>query len=359
MRMNCPGCKTVYNLPKELFPERKRITFRCEKCGDQIEFDLPLEKGKSLFPSPDQDKPLQPEKGVAAPPTAHDITEVQALKSKIRMTLMGFLPPMAQVITKAQMVMANPYAGLRDLAEVIETDQSIATRTLEAANSAYYSLAGKVTSISHASVLLGNKILGEIIMMTGTRGFLGERLKGYGLDSGVLWRHSLAVAVGSKIIAAKKDPELAEDAFVAGLIHDVGMIMLDQHIFEKREAFDEIARDGSHSFLQAERAVLGTDHPEVGSEIFQEWGIPRALLKPMANHRRPSSSGGQLVYVVHLADMMARRSGYGTEIDDALYEVDDGAMEFLDLQEEDLAMVVAETGKSVERITNEMLEIPP
>jgi hypothetical protein len=79
-----------------LFPGRKRITFRCEKCGDQIEFDLPPEKGKSLFPSPDQDKPLQPEKGVTPAPTAHDITEVQALKSKIRMTLMGFLPPMAQ-----------------------------------------------------------------------------------------------------------------------------------------------------------------------------------------------------------------------------------------------------------------------
>lgn len=354
MRMNCPGCKTVYNFPKELFPGRKRITFCCEKCGDQIEFDFPLEKGKSLLPS-DQDKSLQSEKGVAQAPTAHDITEVQALKSKIRMALTGFLPPMAQAITKAQMVMANPNAGLRDLAEIIETDQSITTRTIEAANSAYYSLAGKVTSISHASVLLGNKVLGEIIMLMGTRSFLGERLKGYGLDSGVLWRHSLAVAVGAKLIAAKTGPELAEDAFVAGLIHDAGMIMLDQHIFEKKEAFNKIARDGSHSFLQAERAVLGTDHPEVGSEIFQEWGIPRAILKPMANHHIPSSSGGYLVYVVHLADIMARRSGYGTEIDDALYELDDGAMEFLNLQEEDLAMIEVETGKSVERITNEML----
>ena len=187
---------------------------------------------------------------------------------------------------------------------------------------------------------------------------MGERLKGYGLDSGVLWRHSLAVAVGAKMIAAKKGPELIEDAFVAGLIHDAGMIMLDQHIFEKKEAFDEITRDASHSFLQAERAVLGTDHPEVGYEIFQEWGVPRTLLKSVANHHRPSSSRGQLEYVVHLADIMARRNGYGLENDDALYEVDEGANEFLDIQEEDMAMVVAETRKTVERITNEMLEIP-
>lgn len=356
MRIDCPGCEATYRIPQEFLPRRKIITFSCEKCGDKIRFASPLMKDEGRFPKSPEDTLSQPEKGTPKAPSTHDVEKVRALKRKIRMSLMGFIPSIAHVITKAQMVMANPYSGLRDLAKVIETDQGITMRTLKVANSAYYGLAGKVTSISHASVLLGNKILGEIITMAGIKGFLGERLKGYGLDSEVLWRHSLAVAVGSKLLATQKSPELVQDAFVVGLIHDCGMIMLDTHIFEKKEAFDKIIGDGLRSLLQAERAVLGTDHPEVGAEIFQEWGLPRTFLKPIANHHRPSKSGGDLGYIVHLADIIAKRNGYGTGINDALYEADDNAMELMGFQDEDLAIVGFEVGEAVKKITEEALE---
>ncbi|MBW1781972.1 MAG: zinc-ribbon domain-containing protein [Deltaproteobacteria bacterium] len=350
MRIICPACEAVYQIPQELLPQGERIAFTCEKCGNKIAYSPPT-SSKDARPQPERPAPK-------ASPT-HDIKKVRALKRKIRLSLMGFIPAVAQVIARAQMVMANPYSGLKDLAKVIETDQGITARALKVANSAYYGLSGKVTSISHASVLLGNKILGEIITMVGVRGFLGERLKGYGLDSEVLWRHSLAVAVGSKLFAAKKCPELAEEAFVAGLVHDAGMIMLDPHIFEKKEAFDAIVSDGLHTFLQGERAVLGTDHPEVGGEMLGEWGIPRTLLKPIANHHRPSASGEDLAYIVHLADILAKKNGYGTGIEDALYQVDEDAMEFMGFQdEEDLIVAGSEMGEAVEKIRKEVLEEP-
>jgi len=358
MRIVCPGCKAAYQIPEELLPQRRVVTFKCKKCDCQIRFDRPQMREKGLSPIPSDDTSSQTERRSIQAPAEHDPAKVQALKSKIRMCLMGFIPPVAHVIAKAQKVMADPYAGLRELAEVIETDQGITTNALRVANSAYYGLSGKVTSIDHASVLLGNKILGEIVTMAGARGFLGESLRGYGLDSGALWRHSLAVAVGSKLLAVKKCPEFEQDAFVAGLLHDAGMIMLDPHIFEKKGAFDEIVSKGSHTFLQAERMVLGTDHSEVGAEMFGEWGLPQTLMKSVATHHRPVSSGGAVGYVVHLADIMARRCGYGIGPDDMLYTPDDKAMEFLGLEEAELNGLQSEISESVGKIMSEVLEEP-
>jgi len=298
-----------------------------------------------------------PEKKRAPETTQQDPAKVRALKSKIKMCLMGSIPPVAHVVAKAQTVMADPFSSLKELAQVIETDPGITTRALKMANSVYYGLSGKVTSIQHAAVLLGNKIIGEIISVAGARGFLGEKLNGYGLDSGVLWRHSLAAAVSSKFIAEKRCPEDAENAFISGLLHDAGMIMLDPHIFERKELFDDIINQGSHNFLEAERSVLGTDHCEVGAEILKEWGIPATLIKPIEKHHHPTSSSGPLGYVVHLGDIMARRFGFGTgQADDMLYEIDGNALDFFGIQEEDLGLFQTEITQSVERIEMEVLQ---
>jgi len=354
MRIICQVCKSTYNIRPESLPHRKIIAVRCKKCGNLIRFVRPLENGADAVPAPSNHRVSTVEKGPPPAASKHDPAKVRALKRKIRMCLMGFIPPIAHVVTKAHMVMSDPYAGLRDLVEAIETDQGITTHALRVANSAYYGLSGRVTSIRHASVLLGNKIMGEIIAMAGARGFLGEMLRGYGLDSEILWRHSLAVAIGSKLLAIRKSPDLEQDAFSAGLLHDAGMIMLDPHIFEKKELFDEIMGNGSHTFLQAERMTLGLDHCEVCAEMFAEWGLPKGLLKPVAHHHRPGASAGVLGYAVHMADIMARRCGYGTGVDDMLYQADKRAMAFFDLEEEEaFTGLCGEISDSVKKIAME------
>ena len=354
MKIMCQFCKSVYNIRIESLPHRKIVTVRCKKCGNLIRFVHPLENGADAVSAPSNHRVSSVEKGPPQAAPRHDPAKVRALKQKIRMCLMGFIPPIAHVVAKAQMVMSDPDAGLRDLVEVIETDQGITTYALRVANSAYYGLSGRVTSIRHASVLLGNKIMGEIIAMAGARGFLGKMLRGYGLESEVLWRHSLAVAIGCKMLATRKAPDLEQDAFAAGLLHDAGMIMLDPYIFEKKELFDEIMEDGTCTFLQAERITLGLDHCEVCAEMFAEWGLPKGLLKPVAHHHRPGASAGGLGYAVHIADIMARRCGYGAGVDDMLYQADKRAMAFFDLEEEALAGLCGEIRDSVKKIVMEM-----
>ena len=358
MRVRCPHCNKVYNIPDDALPQGKRMSFHCKKCNGVVRIDPSPKPRKELFPRLSRAK--KAEKKQAAPPVEQE-TETKPmgreLKKKILQILMGRLPVMPQIVLKAQEVMADPNSSMKDLARIIETDQGIVTRTLLLANSAYYGLAGKVTSVQHASVLLGNETLGEIIVMAGTSGFLNKTLQGYGLDSKIFWGHSLAVAFGSKFIAGKVRPELENDAFVAGLIHDSGKIMLDQHVFERKAAFDAFMMDGGKSYLQAEKEILGLDHSEIGSEVCKTWGLPEALTVAVKYHHNPARSGGDgLAYIVHVANSLALMGDFGNGIDDEMYAIEEGAMEFVGLKPGDEEGVMRDVSESVERIGEELGE---
>ena len=262
---------------------------------------------------------------------------------------------MPQTVFKVREIIADPKSSFKELSEILETDQAMAARVLKIANSAYYGLSGKISSIQHASVVLGHKTLGEIMTMAGTSGLLGNRLKGYGLEAGDLWRHSLGVAFGSKIIATKKNPPLANDAFAAGLIHDAGKLILDRHILERKEAFEEFMADGQQSFLNAEKQILGFDHSEIASEVCKSWRVPQTLTIPIRYHHYPSQSKGDtLAYIVHMADAIAMMTGLGLGIDGLLYQMDDKAAEFLGLQQQDVSNIMDEVVESVENIAEQM-----
>jgi len=188
-----------------------------------------------------------------------------ALKKKI-LGSVGQLPPMPQTVLKARQIMSNPGSDFKELGDLLETDQAIAAKVLKLANSSYYGLSGKISSIKHASVVLGHKALGELITMGGTASILGKNLEGYGLDAGELWRHSLGVAFGSRIIANRKNPALANDAFTSRLLHDAGKLILNPYLMERKELFDQLIAGGQESFLAAEKTLLEFDHAEIPSE---------------------------------------------------------------------------------------------
>ena len=91
--------------------------------------------------------------------------------------------------------------------------------------------------------------------MGGTASILGKNLEGYGLDAGQLWRHSLGVAFGSRIIANRKNPALANDAFTSGLLHDAGKLILDPYLMERKGLFDQLIAGGQESF-RPEKTLL-------------------------------------------------------------------------------------------------------
>lgn len=254
---------------------------------------------------------------------------------------------------------------MRDLSTLLESDQAIATKVLKLANSAYYGLSGKVSSIRHASSMLGFNALGQLISMVGTSAVLGKTLSGYDLDSAGAWRHSLMAASASRILSLRKNPDLENDAFAAGLIHDVGKLVLDRHVDSRKEEFECLTEGGRNSMLSAEQNILGLDHAEIGYEVCQHWNIPESISKAIKFHHQPTRSGDdELSYIIFMANsianmaktledtesMMARMEG----IDAHMYMIDDEALEFLGLTEEDVPRILSEAQAAINTLSEEM-----
>lgn len=350
MKIECSNCNKKYKIPDEKLPVGKKCAVQCPACKNRILIDLrsqPKQK-QSLQPS----KPLEKEKPTVS--YAKKRPSGMSLKYGILRSL-GDLPAMPHVVQKAQDIIANPDSNLNELSRVIEIEQAIATRVLKLANSSYYGLSGKVFSVQHASVLLGYETLGELITVAGISSLMGKNLKGYDLSSEDLWRHSIAVAVGSRIIASRKDPEFGNEAFFAGLVHDAGKLVLDQHVYERKDDFETFIGNGQHTFLSAEKEILGFDHSEIAFELCQKWQIPLNQSVAVKFHHYPSKSqGNELAYILHLADCIAMMNGYGAGQDSMMYQMEEGTLEFLALQDKDVDEIQSQILESIEKMSQEM-----
>ena len=355
MKIECPNCRKAYNIPDEKIPFGKKFSVSCVACKKRIVIDLRSEEKPNKTPEvPKPENKVQAAKSDPEPSFIKKQPSGIKLKYGILRTL-DDLPAMPHVVQKAQEIMARPDSNVKELAKVIELEQAIATRVLRLANSAYYGLSGKVSSVQHASVLLGYKSLGELISVAGISNLMSKDLKGYQLDSGDLWRHSIAVAFGSRIIANRKDTEFGNLAFFAGLIHDAGKLILDPYVYERKNTFDEFMADDENTFVDAEKTILGFDHSEIASELCQKWKIPNDQRIAVRFHHSPSQSdGNELAFILHMADYIAMVNGYGTGTDVAHYRTEDGVMDYLDLREEDVEHIKKDVQESVEKISEEV-----
>jgi putative nucleotidyltransferase with HDIG domain len=274
-------------------------------------------------------------------------TDNQEMKQKI-LAGVDELPPMPEVVIKAQGLLADPDSSANELAAVLETDQSIATKVLKMANSVFYGMSGRVSSIKHAALVLGYQNLSQIISVAGMHKSLEKKLPGYGLDSEELWRHSLSVALGAKLIASRKNPELEMVAHTAGLVHDVGKIILDPFVLQAKQRFDAFLLQEQQTYLTAEQQILGFDHAEIAAEVCQKWSIPEVISSAIRYHHSPSSSlEVELAFILHMADYISLMSGEGYEEADYLYELEGGAMDYLEFNQSDISDMTFELMESV------------
>jgi putative nucleotidyltransferase with HDIG domain len=245
---------------------------------------------------------------------------------------MGELPPIPQVAQKALELIRNPDSSISDLARVLAMDEAMASLVLRWANSAYYGLKYPVSTVQQAVAYLGQRTLHSLILAASVATLLDRPSPGYALERGDLWKHSLGVAAGARLLAAPFGVQLAEEAYHAGLLCDIGKLAFEvmlRNVNLSNPAWQQT------SFSEVESQLFGIDHAGLGAEIARRWNLPAPLVDAIAMHHTPSkaSEGAVLAAAVHLADAAVMMLGIGIGKDGLQYELDPVACQRLNWSE--------------------------
>ncbi len=180
---------------------------------------------------------------------------------------------MPQVARKVIDLVANENSTAAQLAEILEKDPNITTRILKISNSAFYGLRREVKTIQQSIVILGFKSLRSLVVASSSKSLH----KRFGITEQLMWDHSIGTAIGAKIIAEGFPSAVGENAFVGGLLHNVGKTIMNNEV---PKAYLEVMKrvyNNRVSALTAEEEIFGYGHPEVGFLISQRWGLPADL----------------------------------------------------------------------------------
>lgn len=240
----------------------------------------------------------------------------------------GELPPIPKVAEAALAEIRKPTSNMAELAQVLSLDQALAGLVLRWANSAYYGLSDPVSTVQQAVVYLGQRTVQNLILAGALASFMDRPIPGYGLDRGALWSHSIAVAGGARMAASRFGSQTAEEAYLAGLLCDIGKLAFEVLL---RDVTPAVTEWEGREFHLMEKERFGIDHASLGGEIARKWMLPEALVDAIINHHQPSNAdeGFPLVDAVHLADCAATMAGAGIGHDGLKYVIDPGSLDRL------------------------------
>ncbi|MFZ2991034.1 HDOD domain-containing protein [Ideonella sp.] len=234
-----------------------------------------------------------------------DGSSQEAEQSLLR-TVQG-LAPLPQAVQEVLQLLHNDQLSADRCVHLIEQDQALAARTLRLANSAFYGVPGRVSRISDAVNLLGLRTLSGVLGTAAlTQALPPERCAHFNYS--VYWRHAIGSALAARLLApqAGQDPE---QAFLAGLMHDFGQLVLAMHCPARADAALALAQSEGLRLEDAEMQTMGTDHARVGEMLAKHWHFPSEIANAIAQHHRPElglpAQGLHLAGLVHLSHALA------------------------------------------------------
>jgi len=263
----------------------------------------------------------------------------------------GQLATLPEIALEVMRVAEDPLATGDDLNRVLSNDPTLSARILKIVNSAYYGVRREVTSIGTAIALLGFAAVKSIAIAASlTRMFRGGSIAG-GFEARELWKHSIAVATAARALAVTVPGIDPSEAFLAGLMHDIGIIVELQACRDEFGAtIAALAGDESLSFLDAETLHIGATHEAFGLALCTAWRFPASLALVTGYHHRPlllAEHEGRLTALIHIADHLAARAalGYSRTVDRA--EIDPLVLQRLSPTNADIEAVASTLGAQV------------
>jgi len=219
-------------------------------------------------------------------------------------------PNMPQAGTKLMSLIKEKDVSAREIEKILRHDPGLAATVLRLANSAYFGIPAKVSTLKQAIVLLGVKRFAQIAVGACVSQTMDKAVEGYGLSPGQLWLHSIAVATFAEALAKNRKLAETDDFFVPALLHDLGKLVLGEFVKAEQRRIKDLLDTGV-PFVIAEKEILGTDHAEIAALILSNWQFPAELIGAVRWHHYPegTKNSNLLPEIVYLADLLCQFNG--------------------------------------------------
>lgn len=254
------------------------------------------------------------------------------------------LPTLPQVVQQVITMVEDPEVSSSKLAKTISMDASLVSKILKVVNSAYYGLPRKIPTLTQATVILGFNSIKNIVLTASVFSAFDKNGKSARFDRKKLWEHSIGCAMASSVLSKRIRLGVPEEAFVAGLVHDIGKIVIDQFLHAQFEQILDVIDEKEVSFREAENEVLGLNHCHIGEWLCDKWNFPKQIQEAVAFHHTPDRAEKNLkmVAIVHLANAISRLEGMGDGGGKKGAEIDAKCWEMLSIPEEELGELITE-----------------
>lgn len=265
------------------------------------------------------------------------------------------MPMLNEVAHKLLTIVGDERHSVKQLVEVIEQDVYIASRLLRIANSAAYNRGHEINSIQRAVLHLGESLVVGVAVGASTGELLTKPLVGYEGPEGALWKHCLQVAFASRALAIKNGKVEPDRAYTAGLLMDMGMAVMSDHIAKYADAIIQKIDTGETGmdFSNYERELIGVNHAEIGAELAERWNLPDELVAGIRYHHAPSTGPAEhrpMLYTLHIADMVTRMAGFGVGSESLSYSLDKGYKEYFRVDSTFLSELMLEVMEQFDRV---------
>lgn len=269
---------------------------------------------------------------------------------RVKIENIGALPTLPGTFKKISQVIGKPDVTLSEISRFVAGDPALATKVLKMVNSAVYGFPGRISSVSHAIMLLGLNVVKGLLLGISVFEIMQQVMSG-------LWNHSLGCAVAARAIAAKKGIKDPEEISVAGLLHDLGKVIL---LLDFQPLYEEAMRRAAAeriSIYEAEQGVFQESHAAVGMWLAEKWHFPPNLVEVIAYHHRPGQAkrAPMETAIVHFSDILARARGFGFAGDALVPAVHPAAFELLALTEADIREVLEKMESSLDESSGPIL----
>ncbi len=238
------------------------------------------------------------------------------------------LPCNFHIAIKVSKMLEDFNVSIDDLSEVIGSDQSLTLKILKLSNSAEYGFSRKITTVKDAIARIGFKPLKTMVFTIVSKSSLNQEVGGYGLEKGDLWKNSITCACYSRYFSDLIKYSDSEQAFTAGLLKDIGKLVLHEYIKTEYDKIADIVNDEKITFCEAEERVLGINHSQIGAVIAEKWNFPQVLVDTIKYHHNPEEAEHancedvNLIKIVHIADYFTSMLGQGIGKDCMMQEID-------------------------------------